>query len=121
MEARRSQRRFFFWSQDALFGRYWGAAADYNSLHFENLLPPGALSSVSSTASRASSRAPRVSTKSAGVSSRPSPGRRTTFPTGSFRNAIEEYLEREGQAVDAYAEEIQGHVPYRGQTDTLQR
>jgi uncharacterized protein len=31
-----------------------------------------------------------------------------------FRNAIEEYLEREGQAVDAYAEEIQGHVPYRG-------
>ena len=25
----------FFWSPDALFGRYWGAASEYNSLHFE--------------------------------------------------------------------------------------
>jgi len=25
----------FFWSREALFGRYWGASADYHSLHFE--------------------------------------------------------------------------------------
>jgi predicted N-acyltransferase len=25
----------FFVAADALFGRYWGAAADYHSLHFE--------------------------------------------------------------------------------------
>src|SRR6185312_7024054 len=25
----------FFWSEQALYGRYWGAAADYHSLHFE--------------------------------------------------------------------------------------
>ena len=25
----------FFWSRDALFGRYWGCSEDYNSLHFE--------------------------------------------------------------------------------------
>jgi predicted N-acyltransferase len=30
-----------------------------------------------------------------------------------FRAAIGEYLEREGAAVDAYALEVQGHVPYR--------
>ena len=31
----------FFWCQDALFGRYWGAAADYNSLHFETCYHQG--------------------------------------------------------------------------------
>jgi predicted N-acyltransferase len=25
----------FFWSKEALFGRYWGSSEDYNSLHFE--------------------------------------------------------------------------------------
>jgi len=27
---------------DTLYGRYWGCYEDYNSLHFENLLLPGA-------------------------------------------------------------------------------
>ena len=31
-----------------------------------------------------------------------------------FRAAISEYLEREGAAVEAYALELQAHVPYRG-------
>ena len=30
-----------------------------------------------------------------------------------FREAIGDYLDREGQSVDAYAEEVQAHVPYR--------
>jgi predicted N-acyltransferase len=39
-----------------------------------------------------------------------------------FRDAIEDYLEREGASVDAYAEEVQSHVPYKrnsaGEDDT---
>jgi len=30
-----------------------------------------------------------------------------------FREAIEDYLTREGTAIDAYAEEAQTHVPYK--------
>ena len=30
-----------------------------------------------------------------------------------FRAAIEDYLEREGPSVDAYADEIREHVPFR--------
>jgi len=33
-----------------------------------------------------------------------------------FREAIEDYLEREGASVDAYAQEIQAHVPYKRTT-----
>jgi len=31
-----------------------------------------------------------------------------------FRTAIGEYLQREGAAVEAYALEVQAHVPFRG-------
>ena len=31
----------FFWSPEALYGRYWGAAADYHSLHFETCYHQG--------------------------------------------------------------------------------
>ncbi|MGH8294736.1 MAG: peptidogalycan biosysnthesis protein, partial [Steroidobacteraceae bacterium] len=31
----------FFWSHEALYGRYWGAAADYHSLHFETCYHQG--------------------------------------------------------------------------------
>ena len=34
-------RRCFSWCQEALFGRYWGAAADYHSLHFETCYHQG--------------------------------------------------------------------------------
>jgi hypothetical protein len=30
-----------------------------------------------------------------------------------LRSAIGAYLEREGESVDAYAEEVQAHVPFR--------
>ena len=34
-------------------------------------------------------------------------------PGGRFREAIEDYLVREGASVDAYAEEVQNHVPFK--------
>jgi len=40
----------------------------------------------------------------------------TIFAYRRFREAIEDYLEREGASVDAYAQEIQAHVPYKRTT-----
>ena len=36
---------------------------------------------------------------------------------GQFRAAIADYLAQEGAAVEAYAHEVQGHVPYRRRRD----
>ena len=102
----------FFWCQDALFGRYWGAAADYNSLHFETCYHQGIEFCIERGIARFEpgtqgehkiSRGfePAITWSAHYIANR------------QFRNAIEDYLVREGQAVDAYAEEVQGHVPYR--------
>ena len=103
----------FFWCPDALFGRYWGAAADYNSLHFETCYHQGIEFCIE--------RGIRRFEPGTQGEHKISRGFEPTLTWSAhyianrqFRNAIEEYLEREGQAVDAYAEEIQGHVPYRG-------
>jgi len=102
----------FFWCPDALFGRYWGAAVEYNSLHFETCYHQGIEFCIEHGIARFEpgtqgehkvSRGfePAITWSAHYIANR------------QFRNAIEEYLEREGEAVDAYAEEIQGHVPYR--------
>jgi predicted N-acyltransferase len=103
----------FFWSQDALFGRYWGAAADYNSLHFETCYHQGIEFCIEHGIARFEPGTQGEHKVSRGFE--PAITWSAHYiPNRQFRNAIEEYLEREGQAVDAYAEEIQGHVPYRG-------
>jgi predicted N-acyltransferase len=102
----------FFWCPEALFGRYWGAAADYNSLHFETCYHQGIEFCIERGIARFEpgtqgehkvSRGfePTITWSAHYIANR------------QFRHAIEEYLQREGQAVDAYAEEIQGHVPFR--------
>ena len=74
----------FFWCQDALYGRYWGAAADYNSLHFETCYHQGIEFCIERGIAEALTRAPRANTRSVAASSPPSPGRRITLPTASF-------------------------------------
>jgi hypothetical protein len=107
----------FFWSQDALFGRYWGAAADYNSLHFETCYHQGIEFCIEHGIARFEPGTQGEHKVSRGFE--PAITWSAHYiPNRQFRNAIEEYLEREGQAVDAYAEEIQGHVPYRGRRGT---
>src|SRR5262249_14627695 len=102
----------FFWSPEALFGRYWGAAEDYNSLHFEACYHQGIDFCIEH-------RIPRFEPGTQGehkVSRVFEPA--ITWPAHCianrrFRDAIEHYLEREGASVDAYAEEVQSHVPYK--------
>ena len=103
----------FFCCQEALFGRYWGAAADYHSLHFEACYHQGIDFCIERRIARfepgtqgehkvARGFEPAI-TWSAHYIADP-----------DFRAAIGEYLAREGAAVEAYALEVQSHVPYRG-------
>jgi len=103
----------FFCCRDALFGRYWGAAADFHSLHFETCYHQGIEFCIERRIARFEPGTQGEHKVSRGFE-----------PTltwsahyiadADFRAAISEYLAREGAAVEAYALEVQGHVPFRG-------
>jgi predicted N-acyltransferase len=107
----------FFWSPEALFGRYWGAAADYHSLHFETCYHQG----VEFCIERGIARFEPGTQGEHKVSRGFEPTLTWSahyIANRQFRAAIEDYLQREGQAVEAYAEEVQAHVPYRERRTT---
>ncbi|MGA7539450.1 MAG: GNAT family N-acetyltransferase [Steroidobacteraceae bacterium] len=102
----------FFWSPEALYGRYWGAAADYHSLHFETCYHQGIEFCIERGVKRFEPGTQGEHKVSRGFE-----------PTltwsahyiadAAFRDAIGEYLGREGGAIDDYAAEVRAHVPYR--------
>jgi predicted N-acyltransferase len=103
----------FFVSAEALFGRYWGAAADYHSLHFEACYHQG----IEFCIERGIARFEPGTQGEHKVSRGFEPAITWSghyIADLRFRAAIADYLQREGAAVDAYALEVQGHVPYRG-------
>lgn len=102
----------FFRSGDTLYGRYWGAAADLHSLHFETCYHQGIEFCIEHRLARF-----EPGTQGEHKVSR---GFEPTYTWSAhhvadqrFRAAIGEYLSREGLAVDAYADEIREHVPFR--------
>ena len=103
----------FFCSREVLFGRYWGASADYHSLHFETCYHQG----IEFCIERGIQRFEPGTQGEHKVSRGFEPALTWSahyIADEAFREAIAEYLAREGQAVQAYALEVQGHVPYRG-------
>ncbi len=102
----------FFWSQRALYGRYWGAAADYHSLHFETCYHQGIEFCIERGVGRFEPGTQGEHKVSRGFEP-------TLTWSGhhiadaAFREAIGEYLQREGSAIDDYAAGVRGHVPYR--------
>jgi uncharacterized protein len=103
----------FFCCEEALFGRYWGAAADYHSLHFETCYHQG----IEFCIERGIARFEPGTQGEHKVSRGFEPAITWSahyIADADFRAAIGEYLAREGAAVEAYALEVQGHVPYRG-------
>jgi uncharacterized protein len=103
----------FFCSRDALFGRYWGAAAEYHSLHFETCYHQGIEFCIERRIERFEPGTQGEHKVSRGFE--PAITWSAHFIADvDFRAAIAEYLEREGAAVEAYAQEVQSHVPYRG-------
>jgi predicted N-acyltransferase len=103
----------FFCSEQALYGRYWGAAADYHSLHFEACYHQG----IEFCIERGIPRFEPGTQGEHKVSRGFEPALTWSahyIADRRFRAAIADYLEREGAAVESYALEVQGHVPYRG-------
>ena len=110
----------FFRSADTLFGRYWGAAADYHSLHFETCYYQGIDYCIEHGLARfepgtqgehkiARGFAPTL-TYSAHHIADP-----------RFRAAIGRFLDEERAAVAAYAAETERHVPFRADARPLER
>ncbi len=102
----------FFIGADTLFGRYWGAAGEFHSLHFETCYHQGIEFCIERGLKRF-----EPGTQGEHKVSR---GFEPTLTWSAhyiadprFRSAIADYLEQEGAAVQAYAHEVQGHVPYR--------
>jgi uncharacterized protein len=103
----------FFCCEEALFGRYWGAAADFHSLHFETCYHQG----IEFCIERGIARFEPGTQGEHKVSRGFEPAITWSahyIADADFRAAIGEYLAREGAAVEAYALEVQGHVPFRG-------
>jgi len=102
----------FFASPTVLYGRYWGAAADYHSLHFEACYHQGIELCIERGIRRFEPGTQGEHKVSRGFEPT------LTYSAHSitdarFRAAIRSFLDREGEAVDAYAAEVQAHVPYR--------
>ncbi|HEV2700283.1 MAG TPA: GNAT family N-acetyltransferase [Steroidobacteraceae bacterium] len=102
----------FFWCQEALYGRYWGAAAEHHSLHFETCYHQGIEFCIERGIRRfepgtqgehkvARGFAPALTWSAHHIGDR------------RFRAAVRDFLVREAAAVDAYAHEVGEHVPYR--------
>jgi len=103
----------FFCSPEALYGRYWGASADYHSLHFEACYHQG----IEFCIERGIRRFEPGTQGEHKVSRGFEPAITWSahyIADPEFRAAIGAYLAREGAAIDAYAREVQRHVPYRG-------
>ena len=102
----------FFRGRDALYGRYWGAAGDFHSLHFEACYYQGIDYCIREGLARfepgtqgehkiARGFAPTL-THSAHL-----------IRDGRFHAAIGRFLAEERQAVQAYAAQTGEHVPFR--------
>ncbi len=102
----------FFRGGNTLYGRYWGAAAEFHSLHFETCYYQGIEYCIEQglanfePGTQGEHKVPRgfepTPTWSAHWIAEP-----------RFRRAIHDYLDAERVAVDQYMHQVEEHVPFR--------
>ena len=102
----------FLRSSDTLFGRYWGSGNEFHSLHFEACYYQGIDYCIEQRLARfepgtqgehklARGFEPAITWSAHWIAD------------PSLRRAIGAYLQREGDAIDAYANQADEHVPFR--------
>jgi predicted N-acyltransferase len=101
----------FFKSKDALYGRYWGAAANFDSLHFETCYYQGIEYCIEHGLARFEPGTQGEHKVARGFEPA------TTWSAHwiadpRFRRAIDDYLAQERAAVDQYIVSMQEHVPF---------
>ena len=102
----------FFWSQDALYGRYWGALEDFHSLHFECCYHQGIEFCIEQGIQRFEPGTQGEHKISRGFAPQYTWSAHY-IPDARFRSAIAGFLTREGPAVEAYAAQVAQHTPFR--------
>ena len=102
----------FFRSDDTLYGRYWGADADYHSLHFEACYYQGIDYCIAHGLSRFEPGTQGEHKIARGFEAALTWSAHWIADV-PLRRAIGAYLAREGQAIDAYASEADAHAPFR--------
>jgi predicted N-acyltransferase len=106
----------FFVSDDALFGRYWGAGGNYHSLHFETCYYQGIEYCIDRKLQRfepgtqGEHKVPRGF-----VPTLMSSAHFVADPR--FAAAIRDFAAREARGVDTYAAAVNEHVPYHRAPD----
>jgi len=101
----------FFKSKDTLYGRYWGAAANFDSLHFETCYYQGIEYCIEHGLARFEPGTQGEHKVARGFE--PS----TTWSAHwigdeRFKHAIDDYLTRERASIDQYIASMQEHVPF---------
>jgi predicted N-acyltransferase len=101
----------FLASNDTLFGRYWGAAGEFHSLHFETCYHQGIDYCIERGLSRFEPGTQGEHKLARGFE--PTPTWSAHFIADArFRDAISSFLEREHEAVAQYADSAAGHTPF---------
>lgn len=106
-----------FRSDTALYGRYWGSAADFHSLHFETCYYQGIEYCIREGLALFEPGTQGEHKISRGFS----PTATWSYhwlAEPAFNDAIQDYLERESSHVDSYMAHWDEHLPYRRDADS---
>jgi uncharacterized protein len=105
----------FFRSNETLYGRYWGAAANFDSLHFETCYYQGIDYCIEQGLQKFEPGTQGEHKVARGFE-----------PTDTwsahwisdlrFRRAIDSYLQQEREAIDQYSASVRDHVPFKHQS-----
>jgi hypothetical protein len=101
-----------FRSETALYGRYWGSAADFHSLHFETCYYQGIEYCIREGLALFEPGTQGEHKISRGFSPTPTWSYHW-LAEPAFNDAIQDYLERESSHVDSYMAHWDEHLPYR--------
>ncbi|MEY4760451.1 MAG: hypothetical protein RLZZ200_307 [Pseudomonadota bacterium] len=102
----------FFWSQEALYGRYWGSADDFHSLHFDCCYHQGIEFCIEKGIRRFEPGTQGEHKVSRGFEPRYTASAHY-IADPRFRHAIAGFVARETEAVGQYADEVARHTPFR--------